>query len=474
MKKIFIFFTFFLFVYLHAQDNRFYSVKIGTYLHLKNAKLVQKKVNTDTYIQKDKKFYGLYVGHFKDKLSAKKLQKQLKEEFKTAYVTSIKREIVNKNIDLKIEKDSFKIAQKYYQLGLYEKALTMFDQVVIDEPNNNLARLEYARTLFKLGFYKDAREEFESVLKTQPPTTVKNNINRYLDKIDSMSKKHFFYGLVGIDLTYDDNLEFNTYIPTTNYGGLELQNDTNRTKGFYTALNFSITHIYLGEYFNWKNSLYSYNEFQNEDVDNLNFISFQTSFSKRYKNIEFSMPLLISGSYLEGRSYSKTISSTPKIEVDSDKRTKISLNLKFQDREFSGDDNRSYQTSGAKVSLIKLYDKLTFYASGAFENDVRKRKVRFDVSRKRFFVITNIYYQLLKNSMVDFGYQYNFDSYSITDQALGYKREDKKEQFIASFKQKLSKTSTATLSYQKLINDSNINAYSYKKNSYTLSCRYNF
>jgi len=89
-------------------------------------------------------------------------------------------------------------------------------------------------------------------------------------------------------------------------------------------------------------------------------------------------------------------------------------------------------------------------------------------------ISTNIYYQLLKKSLIHFGYLYNFDKYSIVDPVLGFKREDTKTQYQASFEQKFSKKSSTTFSYQKLLNNSNINAYSYKKNSYTISYKQNF
>jgi len=482
MKRFFLFFTIFIFVNLYAQNNSVYSIKLGTYKYLKNAKTDQKKSNFVTYILKGKKFHGLYTGYYKDKYLAEEVLKQVRKHYKSAYITTVTLEKkVPKYIEItklpktkRVKKDPFKIAKRYYQLGAYEKALTQFDQILINEPDNNLARLEYARTLFKLGFYKDAAVEFKTVLKTDPPRIVQNNINRYLKKIKGMSRKQYFYGSIGIDLTYDDNLGFNTYLPTTIYGGLELQNDTNRTKGFYENLNFTISHLYIGEFFNWSNILYSYNEFQNEDIDNLNFISFYSTISKKYTNFKVLLPSSINKSWLDGKSYNQTISFKPEIQIEPSTNTQIALNIKLQSRDFSTNSEKSYKTYGTQLSLIKLFDKLTLYASGGLENDVREKKVRYDVSRDRILLSTRVYYQLLKKSLIHFGYLYNFDRYSIIDPALGFKREDKKSQYSASFKQQLSKNSSTTLSYNKLINDSNINAYSYKKNSYTLSYKHNF
>ena len=483
MKRLFFFFIIFTVVNLYAQNNFLYSIKLGTYKHIKSAIKDQKRLQFDTYILSSKKFHGLYSGHFKSKLSAKKNLNKIQKYFKDAYITIIstdkkipKVQQHSKRVKKTktVKKDYLNIAQRYYQLGVYEKALTQFDQILINEPDNNLARLEYARTLFKLGFYKDATTEFETVLKTNPPKNVQNNINRYLKKIKGMSRKNYFYGSVGIDLTYDDNLGFNTHLPTTIYGGLELQNDTNRTKGFYENLNFSISHLYIGEFFNWSNTLYSYNEFQNEDIDNLNFLSFYSTISKKYTNFKVLLPFGISKSWLDGNSYNHTISVNPEIQKELDNKTQITMNIKLQNRQFSKSDEKSYQTYGTQLSLIRLFDKLTIYASAGVENDVREEKIRYDVSRHRILISTRVYYQLLKNSQIHFGYLYNFDKYNIIDPALGFKREDTKSQYSTSYKQQLSKNSSTVLSYNKLINDSNINAYSYRKNSYTFSYKHDF
>jgi hypothetical protein len=482
MKRFLSFFTVFIFINLNAQNNLSYSIKLGTYKYLKNAQEDREKASFDTYIVKGKKFYSLYTGSYKNKNSAKKILKQLKKYYKSAYITAVKvnKKTINHDKIIKVKKirtvkkDPLKIAKGYYQIGVYEKALTKFDQILINEPDNNLARLEYARTLFKLGFYKDATEEFKTVLKANPPKTVQNNINSYLKKIKSMSRKNYFYGSIGIDLTYDDNLGFNTYLPTTMYGGLELQNDTNRTKGFYENLNISISHLYVGKYFNWNNIFYSYNEFQNEDIDNLNFLGLYSTLSKKYTNFKVLLPFGINKSWLDGKSYNHTVSFNPEIQIEPDNKTQIAMNIKLQSRQFSKNDEKSFQTYGTKLSLIKLFDKLTLYANCVLENDVREKTIRYDVSRHRILISTRVYYQLLKNSQIHFGYLYNFDKYNIIDPVLGFKREDTKSQYSASYKQQLSKNSSTTFSYNKLINDSNINAYSYKKNSYSFSYRHDF
>ncbi len=478
MKKLFLFFTVLLIVNLNANS---YRLKLGTYRYLKSAKIAQKKVKESTYITHEKKFYELYTKAYSDREDARASLKRLQKIFDDAYIvfsfTKDKKEVEVKK-ETKIQKsvkiDSFKIAQNYYKMGLYEKALAKFDQILINEPDNNLVRLEYARTLYMLGFYKDASIEFHKVLNSNSPKTVKNNIHAYLKKIDGFSKKHFFYGSLGIGLTYDDNLGFNTYLPTTIYGGLQLQNDTSKTEGIYANLNLSLMHTYMGKYFNWSNRFYSYNEFQNEDIDNLNFINFITSISKEYNSFGLSLPVGFSNSWLDGSFYSSSIYINPTLNFQIDKTTYLSLSTKYQDRKIAKNSDKNYKTVGTKLSMVKLFDKLRVFANGAYEKDERTNNKRYDISRDRVLLTSSIEYQFLKNSIFNLGYQYNLDKYTETDPALGYEREDRKNGYNLSFKQNFSNKSSATIEIKRVENSSNINAYSYKKNSYGLFYQIDF
>jgi tetratricopeptide (TPR) repeat protein len=52
-------------------------------------------------------------------------------------------------------------------------------------PGNDRARLDLARAYFEMGDYVRARQEFEFVLRYNPPADVRANINRYLDSMQT-------------------------------------------------------------------------------------------------------------------------------------------------------------------------------------------------------------------------------------------------------------------------------------------------
>lgn len=57
------------------------------------------------------------------------------------------------------------------------------ERVLLNNPNNDVARLELARAYFVLGEYQRSREEFETVKQHNPPPGAVVTINQYLDAI---------------------------------------------------------------------------------------------------------------------------------------------------------------------------------------------------------------------------------------------------------------------------------------------------
>jgi hypothetical protein len=81
-------------------------------------------------------------------------------------------------------------------------------------PGNDRARLDLARGYFDLGDYIRARQEFEFVLRYNPPKDVRANIERYLDAMqtrDALSNKMSSRGYLEVGFGRDSNVNAGTY-----------------------------------------------------------------------------------------------------------------------------------------------------------------------------------------------------------------------------------------------------------------------
>lgn len=90
-------------------------------------------------------------------------------------------------------------------------------------PGNDRARLDLARAYFELADYVRARQEFEFVLRYNPPSEVRANILRYLESMQTRESltgrgNARFYAEAGFG--HDSNANLGTYNDTLNSPGL--------------------------------------------------------------------------------------------------------------------------------------------------------------------------------------------------------------------------------------------------------------
>ncbi len=452
-----------------VQTSPIYRVKIGAFSYHDNAQKAQKSSSFQSYILKGEKYYNLYIGAYHDRAQALAALIMIQKQIPDAYlITTYKVKKSDKN-------DYFSQAQHFFNAGDYESALALYDKEMILHPRNLRAALEYARTLYMMGFYKQAKEAFLEVLAHNPPQNVQHNIHRFLEKMRSSKHPHSFYGTLMLGLSYDDNLGYNTSHATTNYGGLVLQNDTNKTKGIYNTINLSLAHYYQNANFSWHNSFTTYNEIQYKNgIADLNFMRFSTALSKRYEEFLFSLPLSASVTYLAQQEEDFSLSTLPTLEYQFSNRAAISLGIRYKHSYNQTKSARSFEKYATLLSYTKEYEKLSLRAVMSIEEDKKIEPERFDISKKSHFIDTYLGYKGFYSTLFSLSYRYEKAHFSDIDPALGYNREDKKLLLSLALKKNFTKTEALLLHYNYLNNDSNINSYSYKKQTCTLGYIYNF
>jgi hypothetical protein len=293
--------------------------------------------------------------------------------------------------------------------------------------------------------------------------------------LNKMKKsKHKFSGTISAGVSYDDNLYYNTYLETTRYAGLELQNNTQKTKDSYENVDLLLRHQYNNGNFKWENCFYNYNEFYNkESNNNLNFLNISSIISRRFNSIYLNLPLGFSNIWIDGKNNSNNAYIQPSIAFNIAKRTNIALSASYVNNNSIEDKERSHTKKGAKISMIKLFDKISTNINIQFEKIEKKDGKRFDISKEQLQYSGGVSYKFLQNSRMNINYYHEKDEYTDTDNALGYQREDNKNIILLSIKQAI-KNGSLYINYTHTDNDSNINTYSYKKNSYKLGYGYEF
>ncbi len=454
-----------------SQTTPIFRVQIGAFIDYHNAKKLQKLSPYTSYILNIEDYFKVYIGTYHDRNKADKVLHEVRKFYHDAYLSII----FEKELKVSKEEDYFKQAQAYFSTGDYESALALFDKEMILHPNNHLAALEYARTLYMLGFYKQSREAFLQVLAVNPPTKVQRNIQIFLDKIEEKLRINNFYGTIMIGTTYDDNLGYTTSSPTLLYGGLTLENDTNKTKGIYSTLNLLLSHHYEKENFSWENSFYTYNEFQQKStISALHLLHLSTAITQSYNHFKITLPAGVSQTWFAQERDNLSIFTQPTFIYQTSKKTQIALQTIYQHTKNETDDEKSYQTWGGRVIVGKLFKRSSIHTKLGYEKDKKEEGERVDISKENYYAGATINYSFLTYSQLFLRYLYEESHYSDIDPALAYAREDKKDQLSLGLRQGIRKNSALSFTYTYLNNSSNINSYSYEKNAYSLSYSHDF
>jgi hypothetical protein len=278
-----------------------------------------------------------------------------------------------------------------------------------------------------------------------------------------------------IGSSYDDNLGYNSDDKTFQYGALTLENDTNKTAGFYTNLNLLLTSFYKRENFIWENRLYSYNEFQHEEgIADLNFLQFSSTFRKIYQDFKISLPLGASQTWFDQKSDNLSLFTLPTISYNVAKNDTLSLMGKYRYTRHQHDHTKSYQRLGGSLFFTHFYLQGDIRTVVGYEEDKKVKGVRQDISKENLYFGTTLNYALRKSSLISLHYLHADSTYKDIDPVLTYAREDKRDQVTLGLQENLTDKHALSFIYTYLRNDSNINSYSYKKNIFSINYNYNF
>jgi len=100
------------------------------------------------------------------------------------------------------------------ETGHVSMGVLALERVLLNDPNNDLVRLELARAYYAQGEYQRAKDEFLAVKKIQPPAGVVSTINVYLDDIKAKEGQYkTVYGVfVELGMGFNNNVNAATAV----------------------------------------------------------------------------------------------------------------------------------------------------------------------------------------------------------------------------------------------------------------------
>jgi len=363
----------------------------------------------------------------------------------------------------------FYYGRSAFELKKYEFAYSAFDRVLITNDKNHRARLELARTLFLMKAYKQAKAEFEKVLLAPIPSTVRVQINKFIDAIEEKQSGYILNKIAIFGFGWSDNTE--------NTANDYLYNNQLQSKSKRKDTNFrAIAVLNLITPFKKNNNITS------ESIAVL-FLQKQ----KSIKSSDLFVASLSSGIGYTDKNYKHLASLTYDSIWVGNKRSMnfygVSYNLKRKIKKtnlFSLDfkikkknmvqsvdrakDSRIYEL-GLSYAMALKKDKVTL--STNLTQEKKDSGTRPDVSK-----ITNKYKisydkKLFEKYTTVLDYQYQQDKYKdmygFSNIPLSKHRKDTTHTITLKVSRKIDKKRTIGLELSHIKNDSNHDAYAYNK-----------
>ncbi len=360
----------------------------------------------------------------------------------------------------------------YYKQKQYERALEIFDRVLINYPKSKRARLEYARVLYAMGKYDESKKEFIYVLKQNPPPIVCKNIKWFLKKIEKKRKTNFFSGFVSVGSISDSNIENKSDNPV--YGGFIDSNTTKRKDRFITV-EFGLNHTKKLKDALWQNSLYIYDELEHQkSSDKVSYLGFTSSYIFMVNGLRIGLPIGLSYTDVERERYMTTISFSPNISKKVSKNILLKAKLSIEKNSNKVDNEKDTKVSSLGVKWLWNIKKFSNMFGLTFKDYKRVNGTRIDVAKKRRNIDIGTSYSFLSANIVNLFYRDSLDKYKEKDPTIQTQREDKIQNFNISLQQSINKHQSFELSFSKIKNKSNLEFYSYDKNIFSIKATQRF
>ena len=353
----------------------------------------------------------------------------------------------------------------------YSEAISYFQKILKDEPDNNRVRLELARAYFLAGEEQKelAKKEFLAVKAANPPPLVGKNIERFLDIIEGRLPgvgRHKWIAQATAGLKYDSNanggpssssiLLFGQYTPNTD----KKISDTADEASFYFGHVFPFTDSYT-----WQSDIsfthIGYHKYHEYNADVLN-VSSGPSF--RSGELLFSLPVLFERYDVGSDRYTTTYAAVPQFRYPITDEFNANLILRGMKRDYkrSEDIGRDADVWAAEYYFLYTFGRDGFVkAGGAYGKEDADR----DYYDNHF---SEVYAGISINLPCDllFYAQQNVRSlgYEKCEPAFSELRKDTQYTSHLNLKKEFGKSGwSISFAYTYTFDDSNLDFYKYKR-----------
>ena len=243
------------------------------------------------------------------------------------------------------------------ETGNYNQAVFALDRVTVNQPNAIRPRLELARAYLKINNDQAALREFREVLNLNPPATVRNNVNRYIQAMAKKSqdnKKWIIDGLVSLAGGFDSNANFgadSSVFDTPVFGQVFLKDESLKQDSPFAEVRGQLNYRYIAsDDQNWfVNTRLGHKHFTDASDFDLSDFSVQAGSIITAGKKQYQLSLRNQILQLGGASFSNTLSAEGGFAVELGKDRVVGGALRLENYDHQQQDLRDarrYEVSG--------------------------------------------------------------------------------------------------------------------------------
>ncbi|MGA1938810.1 surface lipoprotein assembly modifier [Arcobacter sp. YIC-310] len=371
---------------------------------------------------------------------------------------------------------NYYLGRSAYELGKYEFAISAYDRILIQEPNNSKVRLELAQSYLQMALWGQALEEFKKASKGNLPAVISKKVEKTIAILQNKQKRSQVSAYFISSIIYDSNVNntslndiFNIYSPNL---GSNIRVSTNAQEESTTIFHnvFNLNHKYkieddtiLDTNISFVNR--KYKNFKDKDLHVISLNTKPVFFSKNYKT---SFAFNIDKVFLGHKPYQLNYYLTPSYTQSISNNVLFSTSLRVGRTNYHSEkykDAKVYDFNTIFKYLNEDYGLFTFGINSGRENEVSEDRTDISNSYSRIYLSNS--YEFLDDYVLTSSASFKMTNYRDYDLNFQNKREDKERDFSLSLEKRINNSFTvnAGSSYEKRESNQEPSEY----NKYTLN-----
>ncbi|MFA5904102.1 MAG: surface lipoprotein assembly modifier [Desulfobacula sp.] len=383
------------------------------------------------------------------------------------------------NLDL-----NFYLGRAAFEIGNYEMAIMAFERILIVSPHENRVKLEIARAFQKLGANNTAIQYCQEVLATNPPESVRKNINAFLTLIKKSEQTHFFNGQVATGIDWNNNIWASPSINTVNtiIGDVNLTGaSSQKTQDWIYNTTIGLQHAYRMPFSDsfWKTDVTFYDAiYDKTSALDIKYFGGNTGPEFISGGDRWGLRLLFNHIDLGNMEYQNGLGLKILLDHNFNPYCLNRTVIKFEEKDFPDNPGRDANNISLTSDINYLFNQNWIGIGIKAENENADDD---ENTYKRWGSNISISRELPFDTTATATYAYQFSTYEKPGSLFTKSREDHQHSVGFGLKKKLwqaqdsqDQTVSLNLNYQHVWAFSNIELYEYEQDLFQMVLQYAF